>query len=111
MTSYIYYNLFLDLGLQSLPTHRPWLLPHHSVQGPVVTNGPEIVAETVKPTPTISRATVSSRIAISIPHLSYRDHQNHHEDSRTQTRDQLFLIRLRNRYRQVQVVGFGVYII
>lgn len=87
-------------GSHPLPTHRPWPLPHPWAQIPVVTNRPEITAETVKPTTTVSGTTGNSRSTLSNPHLSHH-HQNHHVDGRTQTRDQLFLSRLRNRYRQV----------
>ncbi|XP_045887669.1 matrix-remodeling-associated protein 5 [Micropterus dolomieu] len=85
------------------PTHRPWPLPHPWAKSLVVTNRPEITAETVKPTPTISGITENSR---SNPDLSLNHHhqqQNHHVDGRTQSRDQLFLSRLRNRYRQAQL--------
>lgn len=92
------YNLVLfpDPGTHTLPTHRPWPLPHPWAHSPVVTNRPEITAETVKPTPTLSGSTGNSRFTLSDLH-----HQNHHVDGRTQTRDQQFLLRLRNRYRQV----------
>lgn len=96
------YTLFLDPGSHPVPTYRPWPLPHPWAQGPVVTNRPEIIAETVKPTPIVSRTTGNSRFTLSNPHLPHHDHQNHHVDGRTQTRDQLFLSRLRNRYRQVR---------
>ncbi|KAM7417130.1 hypothetical protein PAMA_016980 [Pampus argenteus] len=88
-------------GSHLVPTHRPWLLPHPWVPSPVVTNRPEITAETVKPT--LSESSGNSRFTISSPHLSQKTLQNHHIHSRTQTRDQLFLSRLRNRYRQAQL--------
>ncbi|XP_040030761.2 matrix-remodeling-associated protein 5 isoform X1 [Gasterosteus aculeatus] len=84
-------------GTHPAPTHQPWALPHPWAQNLVVTNRPEVVAETVKPAPTLSGKTLSN------PHLSQHQHQNHHVDGRTQTRDQLFLSRLRNRYRQAQL--------
>ncbi|XP_070818988.1 matrix-remodeling-associated protein 5 [Chaetodon trifascialis] len=89
-------------GSHPLPTHRPWPFPHPWSQNQVVTNRPEITAETVKPTPTISGTTGNTRFTLSKPHMSH-DHQTHHVDGRTQTRDQLFLSRLRNRYRQAQL--------
>lgn len=103
MTIYLIKCVFLGPGSHPVPTHRPWPLPHPWAQGPVVTNRPEITAETVKPTPTVSGTTGNSRVVLSNPHLSqpHHHHQNHHVDGRTQTRDQLFLSRLRNRYRQV----------
>ncbi|KAE8286257.1 Matrix-remodeling-associated protein 5 [Larimichthys crocea] len=91
-------------GSHLVPTHRPWSLPHPWAHNPVVTNRPEITAETVKPTPTVPGTTGNSRFTHSKPHISnHNQHQNHHVDVRTQTRDQLFLLRLRNRYRQVQL--------
>ncbi|KAM7000708.1 matrix-remodeling-associated protein 5 [Tautogolabrus adspersus] len=91
-------------GSQPVPTHRPWPLPHPWAKDLVVTNRPEITAETVKPTPTISATTGNSRHKISHPNLSnHHRHQNHHLDGTTQTRDQLFFSRLRNRYRQAQL--------
>ncbi len=92
--------LFLGPGSHLMPTHWPWPLPHPWAQNPVVTNPPEIIAETAKLTPTVSGATSNSKLTISNPHQSYH-HQNHHVDGRTQTRDHFFLSRLRNRYRQV----------
>lgn len=94
-------SLILGAVSHPAPTHRPWPLPHPWAKSLVVTNRPEITAETVKPTPTISGITENSR---SNPDLSLNHHhqqQNHHVDGRTQSRDQLFLSRLRNRYRQV----------
>ncbi|XP_030000544.1 matrix-remodeling-associated protein 5 [Sphaeramia orbicularis] len=90
-------------GLHPVPTHRPWPFHHPWVQGPIVTNRPEITAETVKPTPTVAGSTGSSRFTLSNPHLSSHYHQNHHVDGRGQSRDHLFLSRLRNRYRQAQL--------
>ncbi|TKS72696.1 Matrix-remodeling-associated protein 5 [Collichthys lucidus] len=91
-------------GSHLVPTHRPWSLPHPWAHNPVVTNRPEITAETVKPTPTVPGTTGNSRFTHSDRHISHHNqHQNHHVDVRTQTRDQLFLLRLRNRYRQVQL--------
>ncbi|XP_041652916.1 matrix-remodeling-associated protein 5 [Cheilinus undulatus] len=90
-------------GSQPVPTHRPWPLPHPWVKDRFVTNRPEITAETARPTPTISGAS-GTRVKISHPSLSHHSHhQNHHVDVRTQTRDQLFFSRLRNRYRQAQL--------
>ncbi|XP_062416721.1 matrix-remodeling-associated protein 5 [Pungitius pungitius] len=92
-------------GSHSAHTPQPWVLPHPWAQNQVVTNRPEVVAETVKPAPTLSGKTGNSRFTLSNPHLSHHQHQheNHHVDGRTQTRDQLFLSRLRNRYRQAQL--------
>ncbi|XP_029297607.1 matrix-remodeling-associated protein 5 [Cottoperca gobio] len=91
-------------GSHPVSTHRPWPLPHPWAQIPVVTNRPEITAETVKPTTTVSGTTENSRVTLPNPHLSHHhQQQNHHVDGRTQTRDQLFLSRLRNRYRQAQL--------
>ncbi|KAM8910560.1 matrix-remodeling-associated protein 5 [Spinachia spinachia] len=102
----------LSPGQSSIPhtrqghgAHQPWVLPHPWAQNLVVTNRPEVVAETVKPAPTLSGRTANSRVTLSNPHLSHHQpqHQNHDVDGRTQTRDQLFLSRLRNRYRQAQL--------
>lgn len=94
---------FLLLGTRSqlVPTHRPWPLPHPWVHSHVITNRPEITAETVKPTPTVSGSSGNCRLTICSPNQRHHVQQNHQVDSRTQTRDQLFLSRLRNRYRQV----------
>lgn len=97
-------SLVLGPGSHPVPTHRAWPLPHPWAPSPVVTNRPEITAETVKPTLTVSGTTGNSKVTLSNPYLSHHHHhhlQNHHVDGRTQTRDQLFLSRLRNRYRQV----------
>ncbi|KAK5925502.1 hypothetical protein CgunFtcFv8_018021 [Champsocephalus gunnari] len=45
----------------------------------------------------------SSRVIVAYPHVSHHHQQNHDLDGRTQNRDQLFLSRLRNRYRQAQL--------
>uniref|UniRef100_UPI0037E78989 matrix-remodeling-associated protein 5 n=1 Tax=Semicossyphus pulcher TaxID=241346 RepID=UPI0037E78989 len=87
---------------QSVPMHQPWPLPHPWAHDLVVTNRPEITAETMKPTPAVPRTTGNSKLKISLPHLSHHP-QNHHVEGKTQTRDQLFLSRLRNRYRQAQL--------
>lgn len=87
-------------GAHPLPTQRSWPSPNHWAQLPLVTNQPEITAETMKPSSTVSGATGNSRFTLSNPHLSH--HHQTHVDDRTQTRDQLLLSRLRNRYRQVQ---------
>lgn len=79
---------------------HPAALPHPWAQGTFITNRPEITAETVKPTPTVSGAG-TIRLTYSNTHLSQHHRQNHHVDGMTQTKDQLFLTRLRNRYRQV----------
>ncbi|KAM9375420.1 matrix-remodeling-associated protein 5 [Pholidichthys leucotaenia] len=83
-------------------THRSWPLPHPWAHGSFVTNRPEITAEIVKPAPTVS-GTGNSKLTHSNTHLSHNPPYNHHVDSMTQTRDQLFLSRLRNRYRQAHL--------
>ncbi|KAM3867228.1 matrix-remodeling-associated protein 5 [Diretmus argenteus] len=93
-------------GLHPVPTLRPWLLPHLRAQGSGVTNRPGITAETVKPTPVVSESSGNSRIAPTAPHTSHHHHHHHHAGgggSGTQTRDQLLLLKLRNRYRQAQL--------
>ncbi|XP_015244625.1 PREDICTED: matrix-remodeling-associated protein 5-like [Cyprinodon variegatus] len=80
------------------PTHRPWPYLHPWGHGSFVTNPPEIIADTVKPTPTFSGTHISKLLPTSVYH-----HQDHHVDSRTQTRDHLFMSKLRNRYRQAQL--------
>ncbi|CAJ1057928.1 matrix-remodeling-associated protein 5 [Xyrichtys novacula] len=96
-------------SLLPVPTHRPWPQPHPWIKDFIVTNRPEISAETVKPTPTIAGTTGNSNLKIfhspqsNHQHHLHRHHQNHHVDSRTQTRDQVFLLKLRNRYRQAQL--------
>uniref|UniRef100_A0A3Q2CV87 Si:ch211-159i8.4 n=1 Tax=Cyprinodon variegatus TaxID=28743 RepID=A0A3Q2CV87_CYPVA len=87
------YGLFTGLK----PTHRPWPYLHPWGHGSFVTNPPEIIADTVKPTPTFSGTHISKLLPTSVYH-----HQDHHVDSRTQTRDHLFMSKLRNRYRQVK---------
>ncbi|XP_074530874.1 matrix-remodeling-associated protein 5 [Halichoeres trimaculatus] len=91
-------------GQKILPTHQPWPHIHPWIKGPMVTNRPEITAETVKPTFTIP-GTGNSRFKIPPPQQPHQHHHlpNHHVDVRTQTRDQLFISRLRNRYRQAQL--------
>lgn len=89
-------------GSHLLPTHRPWPLPHPWAQIPVVTNRPEISAETVKPTPSVSGTTVKSVSTTSNSLPSHHHHPNHRTDGKTHTIDQMFLSRLRNRYRQVR---------
>ncbi|KAK5865203.1 hypothetical protein PBY51_016388 [Eleginops maclovinus] len=90
-------------GSQIVPTQRPWFFPHPWAQIPFVTNRPEITAETAKPTPTVFGTTGNSRVTLANPHLSHHHQHNHDVDGRTQNRDQLFLSRLRNRYRQAQL--------
>lgn len=97
---YCFCSLLLGPGSYPVPTHRPWPFNHPWAQNPAVTNRPEITAETVKPTLTASRTTGNTRFTLSKPHLSHHN-QNHHVDGGNQARDQLFLSRLRNRYRQV----------
>ncbi|XP_028315199.1 matrix-remodeling-associated protein 5 isoform X2 [Gouania willdenowi] len=79
-------------------TQLPWSLHHPWAHGLLVTNRPEITAETIKPTPTIS-VSGSSRLGIS----NAQNLPNYHGNNRNQIRDQLFLSRLRNRYRQAQL--------
>ncbi|MEQ2252756.1 hypothetical protein ILYODFUR_025086, partial [Ilyodon furcidens] len=79
------------------PTHRPWPFLHPWGHSSFVTNRPEITPDTVKPTPTVSGRDNSKFLP---PNIFYHNQQNHHTDSRSQTRDHLFLSRLRNRYRQ-----------
>lgn len=95
------FSWFPGPGSHSVPTDRPWPFPHPWDQGSVVTNRPGITAETVKPTPTASKPTEKPTFTFPNLHLSHHNQQNHHMGGRTQTRDQLFLSRLRNRYRQV----------
>ncbi|KAF7227861.1 matrix-remodeling-associated protein 5 isoform X2 [Nothobranchius furzeri] len=91
-------------GPDSYPasTHRPWPFPHLWVHTSLVTNGPEITADTVKPNPTVS-GPENFKVIPSTSHHHHHPHQNHRVDIRTQTRDHLFLSRLRNRYRQAQL--------
>ncbi|XP_068182597.1 matrix-remodeling-associated protein 5 [Antennarius striatus] len=84
------------------PTRHPWPLSQPWTQNQVVTNQPEISAETAVLIPTVSGLTGSSRITLSRPNLSHHQ-QNHQVDLRMQTRDSLFLTKLRNRYRQAQL--------
>ena len=94
--------LFVATGSHLVPTQRPWFLPHPWAHIPFVTNRPEITAETVKPTPTVFGTMGNSRVIVAYPHVSHHQHQQNHDvDGKTQNRDQLFLSRLRNRYRQV----------
>ncbi|KAF7649403.1 hypothetical protein LDENG_00141840 [Lucifuga dentata] len=89
-------------GSYPVPTHRPWPLHHPWAQGSLVTNRPEITAETVKPTAILSRSTGNAKLTPTSVYPSH--HQNNlHVDGRTQNRDQLFFTRLRNRYRQAQL--------
>ncbi|KAM9740892.1 matrix-remodeling-associated protein 5 isoform 1-T2 [Menidia menidia] len=76
-------------------THRPWAFPHPWAHGSFVTNRPEITAETVKPTPVVPGS--NSKFTLS----SYNKH--HPNQHVPQTRDHLFISRLRNRYRQAQL--------
>lgn len=87
-------------GAHPLPTQRFWPFPNTWTPLPLVTNQPEITAETLNPSSTLSGATGKSRSTLSNPHLSI--HHQTNIDERTQMIDQLLLARLRNRYRQVQ---------
>uniref|UniRef100_A0A3Q4B651 Ig-like domain-containing protein n=1 Tax=Mola mola TaxID=94237 RepID=A0A3Q4B651_MOLML len=64
-------------GAHPLPTQRSWPSPNPWAQLPLVTNQPEITAETMKPSSTVSGATGNSRFTLSNPHLSHH-HQTHH---------------------------------
>ncbi|XP_072252322.1 matrix-remodeling-associated protein 5 [Leuresthes tenuis] len=83
-------------GSHPAATHRPWSLPHPWAHGSFVTNRPEIIAETVKPTATVP-GTDNSRFILS------NTHHHHPNQPLAPARDHLFLSRLRNRYRQAQL--------
>ncbi|KAM6923837.1 matrix-remodeling-associated protein 5 [Xenentodon cancila] len=86
-------------GSHPTATNRPWSFVHPWAHGSLVTNRPEITAETIKPTPTVS-GKENSQFVLS---NSHHNNQNLHVDGRSQTRDHLFITRLRNRYRQAQL--------
>ncbi|KAM4621357.1 matrix-remodeling-associated protein 5 [Polymixia lowei] len=96
-----------------VPTHKPWHLPHPWFQGSLVTNRPEITAETVKPTAVAPGSSGNNGVSPTTSHASHHHHHLHHHHvgggshltpgSRTQTRDHLLLSKLRNRYRQAQL--------
>lgn len=94
--------LLKGTGSQLPSTQRPWPQPHPWAQIPIATNPPDISAETVTPTPPVIGTTVNFEppTSSSLPHTHHR--HNHRTDSKMHTMDQLFLSRLRNRYRQVR---------
>lgn len=102
-----YICLFQGPGSQMLSTQRPWPQPHPWAQIPVATNPPDISAETVKPTPSLVGTTVNLKATTSSSLPRTHHHHNHRTDGRMHTIDQLFLSRLRNRYRQVREAKFG----
>lgn len=94
---YLYYSYcHSGPGSHVVPTRRPWPFQHPWVHHAPVTNRPEITAETVKPT-----APASSGNSQFNQHFPPHN-QKPHVAGRSQTLDQLFITRLRNRYRQVK---------
>lgn len=97
-----YMCLLKGTASQPPSTQRPWAQPHPWAQIPVATNPPDISAETMTPIPSVIGTTVNFESTTSTPLPHAHHHHNHHTDSRMHTMDQLFLSRLRNRYRQVR---------
>ncbi|KAM8848649.1 matrix-remodeling-associated protein 5 [Synchiropus picturatus] len=83
-----------------VPTYKPWHFAHPWAHSPVVTNRPEIIAETMKPSPTRPGWTANRPYT---PSPSQQSHHDRHGDFMSQTRDQRLFSRLRNRYRQAQI--------
>ncbi|XP_077388964.1 matrix-remodeling-associated protein 5 [Festucalex cinctus] len=75
-----------------VPTQETRIFTFGRAQSPAGTNRPKITDKTVKPTTNIiERTTINS------------SYQNNPLDVRTQIRDQLILLKLRNRYRQAYI--------